>query len=152
MLITLVQNEIEQAIRDYVLARIKIQEGLDMQIDLAATRGIEGFKATINIEPSGLNQATKTMEEPSMDPMVESAAPEPVQIEESGPAKIAPKEEVSEEPSVKSLFGRRGKTPPEQIQKEETEAPALAMVSGSGNGRQLFGHLRTAEKVEASEE
>lgn len=55
MLITLVQNEIEQAIRDYVLARIRIQDGLDMQIDLAATRGIEGFKATINIEPSGLS-------------------------------------------------------------------------------------------------
>lgn len=158
MLITLVQNEIEQAIRDYVLARIRIQDGLDMQIDLAATRGIEGFKATINIEPSGLNQATKTMEEPSMDPPIEvgpqeSAKQEPTKPED--PPLVVPYEEekvAMDDAPVKSLFGRRGRTPMEQIQKEEAETPALAMVSGSGNGRQLFGHLRTAEKVEASEE
>lgn len=165
MLITLVQNEIEQAIQDYVLARIRIQEGLDMQIDLAATRGIEGFKATINIEPSGLNQATKTMEGPSMDPPVEvgpqeSAKQAPTKPED--PPLVVPYEEekvATDDAPVKSLFGRRGRTPMEQIGKEEAEAlgSALAIMnaSGAGNGRQLFGHLRTqngAEKAEASEE
>lgn len=53
MQITLVQTEIEQAIRDYVGNQLRVADGMEMSIDLSATRGAEGFKATIDIHPIG---------------------------------------------------------------------------------------------------
>jgi len=38
MKITLVQAEIEEAIRAFVLSRMSINDGMRLQIDLAATR------------------------------------------------------------------------------------------------------------------
>jgi len=49
--ITLVQTELEQAIREYVGRQFVLAEGNQMDIELSATRGAEGFKAVIDIVP-----------------------------------------------------------------------------------------------------
>lgn len=49
MQIILIQAEIEAAIRNYVNSKVKVAEGQDIRIDLAASRGPEGFRATIDI-------------------------------------------------------------------------------------------------------
>ena len=51
MQITLVQTELESAIREYVNRQMKMAHGMEMKIELTATRGAEGFKATIDINP-----------------------------------------------------------------------------------------------------
>lgn len=52
MQITLVQAEIELAIRNHIFSQLRIPAGMDIAIDLAATRGADGFKATIDISPN----------------------------------------------------------------------------------------------------
>jgi len=49
MQIILMQSEIEEALTDYVLNKISINEDQQISIDLSAGRGPEGFKATIDI-------------------------------------------------------------------------------------------------------
>ena len=49
MQIVLIQAEIETAIRNYVNSKVKVNEGQDIRIDLSASRGPEGFRATIDI-------------------------------------------------------------------------------------------------------
>lgn len=51
MRIIIVQSDIEEAIRAYLLTQINVKEGMRMDIDLSATRGEDGFKATIDIVP-----------------------------------------------------------------------------------------------------
>jgi len=53
MQITLVQTELELAIREYVGRQLKVADGMSMGIELSATRGAEGFKAVIDILPIG---------------------------------------------------------------------------------------------------
>lgn len=55
MQITLVQSEIEQAIKSYVNNFMPNING-DLKIDLSASRGVEGFKATIDIVERGQQQ------------------------------------------------------------------------------------------------
>ena len=49
MQITLVESELKQAITEYLGRQMKIAEGMEMEIQLFATRGDAGFKATIDI-------------------------------------------------------------------------------------------------------
>lgn len=51
MQITLVQAEIEQALTEYIHRQINVREGMHIEIDLAATRGQQGFTAMIDIVP-----------------------------------------------------------------------------------------------------
>lgn len=59
MQIIIIQSEIEQAIRNHILAQINIKDGMRIDIDLSATRGAEGFKATIDIVPDAQPAAVK---------------------------------------------------------------------------------------------
>ncbi len=51
MQIIIVQSEIEEAIRNHINSQIMVQDGMRIDIDLSATRGPEGFRATIDIVP-----------------------------------------------------------------------------------------------------
>lgn len=53
MQITLVQTEIEQAIRAYVHSQVSVKEGNEITIELKATRGDAGMQAVIDILPAG---------------------------------------------------------------------------------------------------
>ena len=57
MQIILVQAEIETAIRNYVNSKVKVNEGQDIRIDLSASRGPEGFRATIDLIDDDLTPA-----------------------------------------------------------------------------------------------
>ena len=60
MQIILVQAEIETAIRNYVNSKVKVNEGQDIRIDLSASRGPEGFRATIDIIDDDFTPAVAT--------------------------------------------------------------------------------------------
>ena len=61
MQITIAQDEIEAAIKNYIQEQITVKEDQDIDIDLRATRGEAGFQATINITKAG---AAKPVREP----------------------------------------------------------------------------------------
>lgn len=60
MQITIVQTEIEDAIRKHILSQVAVREGNRIDIDLRATRGAEGFQAIINIVPEDGSVVTAT--------------------------------------------------------------------------------------------
>lgn len=51
MQITVVQSEIEEALRRYIGSQLTVAQGMQMNIDLRAGRGTDGFTATIDIRP-----------------------------------------------------------------------------------------------------
>jgi len=78
MIIILNQAQIEQALSDYIHARIVVQDGMQLDIDLKATRGETGMTATIEINPiTDVVEAT---------PVVEAVAPKPVRVARTKPA------------------------------------------------------------------
>lgn len=52
MQITIVQTEIEAAIRNHILGQVAVKENMRIDITLRATRGAEGYQALIDIVPS----------------------------------------------------------------------------------------------------
>jgi hypothetical protein len=57
MQITLNQDEIEVAIKTYVLGQLTIREDQEIMIDLRAGRGENGFTATLDIRPRAMDNA-----------------------------------------------------------------------------------------------
>lgn len=68
MQIIIVQAEIETAIRNYVLGQLNVKDGHRIDIDLSATRGADGFKATIDIVPEDAPSAAKAVAEQAQAP------------------------------------------------------------------------------------
>ena len=62
MEISIVQNEIEEAISDYLSKKIRLAEDQVFKIDLTATRGASGFTASISIEKTPLCEETSSVE------------------------------------------------------------------------------------------
>lgn len=52
MQVILVQAEIEQALRNYVNEMISVKEGMEITVDLKATRGADGATAVVDIVPA----------------------------------------------------------------------------------------------------
>jgi hypothetical protein len=52
MQITIVQADIETAIKNYILSQINVREDMEIDITLRATRGDEGYQAIIDIKPN----------------------------------------------------------------------------------------------------
>ena len=63
MKIILVQDEIENAIRQYISGAIQVTEGQNLEIDLTAGRGTTGFTATIDITTTDVQAPLKTVEQ-----------------------------------------------------------------------------------------
>lgn len=55
MQVTLTQPEIEQALKNFINEQINIKEGMEINIDIRATRGADGTTAIIDIVPAGSN-------------------------------------------------------------------------------------------------
>ncbi|WP_421991758.1 hypothetical protein [Roseococcus sp.] len=94
MQIILVQAEIDAAIRSHLCRRFNIEPDTAMAIELAATRGSDGFRATIDIAHEDLFPSTRLqpcipvsapVETPSA-PALSAAAPEPAPVPETPPA------------------------------------------------------------------
>ena len=57
MQIIIAQYEIEEAIKNYVCARIAVSGNTEITVDLTAGRGADGFKATIELTDKTVKQA-----------------------------------------------------------------------------------------------
>jgi hypothetical protein len=57
MQIIIAQFEIEEAIKNYVCARIAVSGNTEITVDLTAGRGADGFKATIELTDKAVKQA-----------------------------------------------------------------------------------------------
>lgn len=128
MQITIVQSEIEAAIRKYIQEQIVVRDGMKIEIDLRATRGDAGFMATIDIVPE--NTAAKPRTEPppapapratvatttkpaatqsapapeSAEALVVEADPAPAQVDEPATTAETMAEAPAPAPAPKSLF------------------------------------------------
>lgn len=112
MQITIVQAEMETAIRNYIKSQITVNEDMDINIELRATRGAEGFQAIIDIVPAevkpvGSRKAANTVTAPATTKVVE-----PVQEEAQAPVEetVAETRNIdtdADAPPIasKSLFG-----------------------------------------------
>ena len=89
MRITLVQAEIDQAIVNYINSQVNVKDGMSITVDLSATRGENGFTATIDIVHANSPRITRdlptkvilaTVAEPTKETVkpVELAAPTPL--------------------------------------------------------------------------
>ena len=107
MQIILVQAEIEKAIRNYVNSKVQVNEGQDIRIDLSASRGPEGFRATIDIVDEDVTTTA-------------SAAPAPVLV----PKAVAPK--VTAEAGEDQAAAKAKAAEAEAKKKAEAERAAAA--------------------------
>lgn len=82
MQITLVQSEIEQALKNYINEQVNVKEGMEITIAFKATRGEEGNTAVIDIVPSTVKPVapatpTKRAAPAKVEPKVEAPKEEP---------------------------------------------------------------------------
>lgn len=136
MQITLVQSEIEQALRTYVNNLINIKEGTQINIDLSAGRGADGFKATIDIVQLGDVVA----------PVVQTQKAETKPAAEEKPTKPEPKKDkVQTQQAEKKAEQTQTLTgavaEPENAAEPEVQAEAEAQVEQAAPRKSLFGGL-----------
>lgn len=151
MQITIVQTEIEEAIRSHILSQINVNPGMRIEIDLLATRGATGFQAVIDILPdvesSGAASAKEVDEPtPAKSLSIKDTVTE-VKVKTSKPRKAVEAEPeddgeddvaVEDEPvkaKTKSVF--------EEI--EEESAPIEGEEEEVAPTRSLFGSLKNSE-------
>ena len=108
MQITLIQAEIETAIKQYVEDLINIKDNMEIAIDLKAGRGVDGFTAAIDIVKKGSAAAKTVIPEPQPRRGILRAVVEPEEKEE---AETVSAEEENKEPS----------TEPEEKENQEAE-------------------------------
>ena len=122
MQIILVQAEIETAIRNYVNSKVKVNEGQDIRIDLSASRGPEGFRATIDIIDDDLTPAVAS-----------KAAATKANAESSDDLAVATKAKAVEaEAKKKSDMAAAAEQAALKEQEQVREATAVAKQATSG--------------------
>ena len=101
MQITLIQAEIEQALKNYINDIMSVKDGMEIEIQLKATRGEEGTTAIIDIIPSKPKTAVRgsrvSGEAAGKSVSAVKAEPEPVKAVEPEPE---PEVAVKAEPEV----------------------------------------------------
>jgi hypothetical protein len=135
MQITIVQTEIEEAIRNFILGQVEVRPGNRIDIDLRATRGAEGFQAMINIVPDGSPVTTETAE------VVETPATTTAPARQTRATKAAAPAATAE-PATETVSESTGTTEADEGNTEEA-APAAAKASS------LFGNLKKPENTPA---
>ena len=103
MQIILVQAEIEKAIRNYVNSKVQVNEGQDIRIDLSASRGPEGFRATIDIVDEDVTTTANAA--PVLVPVPKAAAPKVTA--EAGEDQAAAKAKAAEAEAKKKAEAER---------------------------------------------
>jgi hypothetical protein len=113
MQITLNQEEIEAAVKDYVHAQINVAEGQDISIDFTNGRGDKGLTASLDIVPARVADEPKAAKTPTPKPKKTS----PVLVKEE-PVEQAEEEEQEEAQAISS--GEERTDPEEEAAPEET--------------------------------
>lgn len=108
MRITLIQAEIDLAIMNYINSQVNVKEGMTISVDLSATRGENGFTATIDIISAKVPKL-----EPVKKDISESKPEAPSEVEKAVPP-------VKEEPKPLNLV-----QPVTEATKQEPEQPVV---------------------------
>jgi len=145
MQITIVEAEIKQAIRDYILSQVPMRDDTEISIDLKATRGEDGYQAIIDIKratayskstpPS--ERATSMLQEAALVPTKEDPEVEPIHAQPLGIQETIKKARAGRKPKVTPVM----EEPDEEIEDVlednnlemvdpiEEETPASAVIS-----------------------
>lgn len=134
MQITIVQTEIETAIINYLRSIMDIKEGMEITMDLAATRGPEGFKATIDItDPKNGSGASSVVaaRAPAAKTTVAVTATKPAVVV----AKAEPQDDATQEERVTEYLAEQEtevqpNEPTEEVATEEETAPRVSLFGG----------------------
>ena len=123
MQITLIQSEIEQALKNYINDIMSVKDGMEIEIQLKATRGEEGTTAIIDIvpqKPKASRGGRTSGEVPAKVEPAKAAAPakaEPAQaVAEADPAPVAESVAEAEADDAEQVA--------EQAQEPEAQEPA----------------------------
>jgi hypothetical protein len=136
MQITIVQTEIEDAIRKHILSQVAVREGNRIDIDLRATRGAEGFQAIINIVPedSAVQDRSASVTSTEASESTAAAAAQPARATRTRAAAAEP---VAE---------------PETVTAEGTgNADTEEATAATGKASSLFGNLKKPENTPAAD-
>lgn len=137
MQITLIQSEIEQALKNYINDIMSVKDGMEIEIQLKATRGEEGTTAIIDIVPqkpkasrggrtSGEIPAKVEPAKAEVAQAVAEAAPEPV-AESVAEAEADDAEQVAEQAQEAEALEP---APVEAEQAPAEEAPRKSLFAG----------------------
>ena len=137
MKITIVQDVIEEAIRNHILSQIAVKPGMVITMELRATRGDEGFIANINIAPgtSGSNETVvQKVADREVPEDVASDEPEAAPAITRTIARVAPTRMVRETPKLVEAVETEA---PAEVQQDEETSEAEAPLRPS-----IFSALR----------
>jgi hypothetical protein len=100
--IMIVQDEIEEAIRDFVKKKLTVNSGQKITVDLRATRGDEGYTAMIDIvdETAPVQEPAPQASAPAAKPAPKTERPKAVtkaELPKAAPAKAEPEVVAAEE-------------------------------------------------------
>ena len=138
MQITLIQSEIEQALKNYINDIMSVKDGMEIEIQLKATRGEEGTTAIIDIvpqKPKAARGGRSSGEIPAKaEPVKAAAAPvkaEPAQAvaESVAEAEADDAEQVAEQAQEPEALEP---APVEAEQAPAEEAPRKSLFAGLG--------------------
>ena len=149
MQITVTEREIHAALRKYIIARLRLSATEEIKVDLMATRGVDGFKAMLDIIEPEEGENTFVMPSTVFTPEVGIRTPvlqfsaEPVKESTTADAVVAnieqtfnvpaPKAEKAAAPVVKAVVP----AVVDDIPPFDVPAPAVVAPKVSG----LFAHL-----------
>lgn len=130
MQITLIESEIKTAITDYIAGQgFRFPENSTLAIELSATRGPEGMKATVDVVPAveeppvAPAKATRSPRAKTTEakPVVETEAVKPASDQTETPDEVTP--EVTAEPGVEAEST--------EVTAEQNTAPARSLFGGN---------------------
>lgn len=139
MQITLIQSEIEQALKNYINDIMSVKDGMEIEIQLKATRGEEGTTAIIDIvpqKPKAARGGRTSGEIPAKSESVKAAATpvkaEPAQaVAEADPAPVAESVAEAEADDAEQVAEQAQEPAPvEAEQAPAEEAPRKSLFAG----------------------
>lgn len=137
MQITLVQAEIEQALTEYIHRQINVREGMHIEIDLAATRGQQGFTAMIDIVPDVATPAATPVVRPAMRSVTRKDTP--TVVTEARASTVAVEAPAQQELPIEVPAVEEAKAETAAV---EDDAAVDAVMQTTGNRPSLFGGLK----------
>ena len=142
MQIILVQTEVEQALRNYVASRLTLAEGTTFSIDLAATRGVNGITATIDLVEPGQSTAAPAggiSRAPSTKPAAAVAVPPTMKLASEVQADPATQASAAQENAATAQ--ETGSVQQDQAEQVAGAAEANAEEVPAEKPKSLFGGL-----------
>ena len=138
MQITLIQSEIEQALKNYINDIMSVKDGMEIEIQLKATRGEEGTTAIIDIvpqKPKAARGGRTSGEVPAKAEPAKAAAPAKAEaaqaVAEADPEPVAESVAEAEADDAEQVAEQTQEPAPvEAEQAPAEEAPRKSLFAG----------------------